>query len=196
MDNASPVSPQLGPSAPLADPGSRSSSVPAWYPAWAKELADLYFSGTTCLFILHGNVHDLIECPSTDKGGYCSLPEFLVTQVFGSWDIILHYDLGQGLRALAGSDAERLQKMVQFVSSRLGDLASWPRDPENVLLLLDRFIESCLLEEDPSRRKSIGVILNYAQYLAPAGELGAMAKAQSTNLVRLLGWAQNPYIKR
>src|SRR5687768_12239001 len=117
MNNVSPSTPPLGPSVPLAEPGARTPSVPAWYPAWARELADLYFSGTTCLFILHGNVHDLIECPSADKPAYCSLPEFLVTQVFGSWDIILHYDLGKGLRALAGSDVARLQKMVQFVSS-------------------------------------------------------------------------------
>ena len=33
--------------------------VPQWYPGWAQELADFYFSGSACLFILHGNVHDL-----------------------------------------------------------------------------------------------------------------------------------------
>ena len=27
---------------------SQSRDSPAWYPAWARELADLYFSGTTC----------------------------------------------------------------------------------------------------------------------------------------------------
>ncbi len=177
-------------------PGARPAAVPAWYPPWARELADLYFSGTTCLFILHGNVHDLIGCPTEKQGGYCNLPEFLVTQVFGSWDIVLHYDLGRGLRPLAGSDPARLQAMMQFLTGRLGDPTSWPRDPDSVLLLLDRFIERSLMEEDPSRRKSIGVILDYAQYLAPAGDLGALAKGQSTNLVRLLGWAQNPYIKR
>ncbi|MDB5385698.1 MAG: ftsH 1, partial [Planctomycetaceae bacterium] len=34
-------------------------TLPDWYPAWAAALADMYFSGTTCLFIVHGNVHDL-----------------------------------------------------------------------------------------------------------------------------------------
>ena len=71
-----------------------------WTQVWARELADLYFSGTTCLFVLHGNVHDLIRCPAGDGDTYCNLPEFLAAQVFGSWDVVLHHDLAQGLRPL------------------------------------------------------------------------------------------------
>jgi AAA+ superfamily predicted ATPase len=108
--------------------------------------------------------------------------------------VVLNYDLARGLRPLAGASPKRLQAMAQHLSARLGDPASWPRDPENVLLVLDRFIERSLLDED--RRKSLGIILDYGQYLVPAGDLGALARGQGTNLVRLLGWAQNPYIKR
>jgi AAA+ superfamily predicted ATPase len=172
------------------------SSLPDWYPSWARELAGLYFSGTTSLFVLHGNVHDLVACPQTGGAAYCGLPEFLATQVFGSWDVVLQYDLGRGLRPMAGSDPARLQEMMKFLAGRMGDPGAWPRDADNVLLLLDRFVERCLLEEDPARRKSIAIVLDYAQYLVPAGDLGALARGQGTNLVRLLGWAQNPYIKR
>jgi AAA+ superfamily predicted ATPase len=180
---------------PAAPPGP-GQELPAWYPAWARELADLYFSGTTCMFILHGNVHDFIPCPDGEQTTYCNLPEFLATQLFGAWDIVLNYDLARGLRPLAGGNAKRLQTMMQHLTARLGDPGSWPRDPENVLLALDRFIERGLLEEDAARRKSLGVILDYGQYLVPSGDLGALARGQGTNLVRLLGWAQNPYIKR
>ena len=41
--------------------GSPPAPLPPWFPGWARDLADLYFSGTTCLFILHGNVHDLLR---------------------------------------------------------------------------------------------------------------------------------------
>jgi AAA+ superfamily predicted ATPase len=164
-----------------------------------RELADLYFSGTTCLFILHGNVHDLIRCPIDPTGQedtYTHLPEFLATQVFGSWDLVLHYDLGRGLRPLAGSDPQRLQSMQRHLSVRLGEPSAWPRDPENVLLLLERFIERNLLETDAAQRKSLGLIFEYAQHLVPAGDLSLLGRGQGTNLVRFLGWAQNPYIKR
>lgn len=172
-------------------------TLPDWFPAWARSLADMYFSGTTCLFVVHGNVHDLIRCPAPDGSmSYCNLPEFLAAQVFGSWDVVIQYDLAKGIRPVTGGAAERLQPMVRYLSSRLGDPASWPRDPDTVLLALDRIVERALLETDPSQRKSLGILLDYAQYVVPAGDLSALAKGQGTNLVRLLSWAQNPYIKR
>jgi AAA+ superfamily predicted ATPase len=179
-----------------SNPPRPPAELPAWYPAWARELADLYFSGATCFFLLHGNVHDLIGVPGEDGPGYCSLPEFLAAQVFGSWDVVLHYDLGRGLRPLAGGDPERLGEMTAHLTPRLGEPASWPREPEEVLLRLDRFVERSLLEEPAGRRKSVAVLLDYAQYLVPAGDLGSLTRGQGTNLVRLLGWAQNPYFKR
>ena len=94
------------------------------------ELADLYFSGTTCVFVLHGNVHDLVRLPDGDERRYCSLTDFLVSQVFGRWDLVIGYDLSRGLRALAGDDAERLRAMSQYLSSRWGEPATWPRDPD------------------------------------------------------------------
>src|SRR5258708_221069 len=142
-------------------PGPPAPALPEWYPAWARALGELYFSGTTCLFVLHGNVHDLIRCPSADgSDGYCNLLEFLSAQVFGSWDVVVQYDLARGLRAAAGSDAKRLQAMVQYLSSRMGDPAAWPRDPDSVLLALDRLLERTLLEEDAARRKSLGIVLD------------------------------------
>jgi len=178
-----------------ASPIVRSASLPEWHPGWAKSLAGQYFSGTTCVFVLHGNVYDVIRCQTDEGVQYCNLPEFLAAQLFGKWDIVLHYDLGRGLRALAGGDPARLKQMMQYLGP-LGEPGAWPRDPENVLLLLDKYIERNLLTEDPAKRLSIGVILDYAQYLFPAGDLGALARGQGTNLVRMLGWAQNPYLKR
>ena len=37
----------------------RRPELPEWFPPWAAELADLYFSGTTAVFVLHGNTEDL-----------------------------------------------------------------------------------------------------------------------------------------
>lgn len=162
----------------------------------------MYFSGTTCLFVVYGNVHDLIRCPSPIPLGadgvdsYCNLSEFLAAQVFGSWDVVVQYDLARGLRASAGGDGQRLQGMMQYLSSRLGDPTTWVRDPDTVLLALERLVERTLLEDDPSRRKSLGIVFDYAQYVVPAGDLGSLARGQGTNLVRFLSWAQNPYIKR
>src|SRR5689334_5212811 len=95
-----------------AVPDSRAAQLPAGYPRWARELAELYFSGTTCVFVIHGNVHDLIRCPGEDGADvYCTLSEFLTSQVFGKWDVVLAHDLSRGVRPQAGSDANRLRSM-------------------------------------------------------------------------------------
>lgn len=169
-------------------------ALPAWCPAWARELADLYFSGTTCLFVLHGNVHDLIRCSEGPEAAYCNLAEFLATQIFGRWDLVLGYDLSQGLRPQAGHDAERLRAMQQQLAARWGEPGNWPRDADAVLLLLDGLIERNLV--DPAARKSVAMLFPYAEYLVPAGDLDTLARGQAARLVRFLRWAQNPLIKQ
>jgi AAA+ superfamily predicted ATPase len=178
--------------------------VPAWFPGWAGEFAETFFSGTTCLFVLHGNVHDLVWMPEAgDKGAlgnghgtFVSVPRFLATQMFGSWDAVLRYDLAGGLRVYAGSDAERHRKMASLLERWIGDVKLWPREPDAALGVIDRLVDQLLMATDPSRAVSLGVIIEHAQYLVPAAELNQMAGASSTRLVRLLTWAQNPYIKR
>src|SRR5262245_26186085 len=118
-------------------PGAGDRAVPAWFPSWAREFADQYFSGTTCLFLLLGNVHDLMWLPQGDGGTYGSVPRFLATQLFGTWDLVVRYDLSEGLRVYAGSDSERHRAMVGLAEARLGEVKLWPRDPDAALALID-----------------------------------------------------------
>jgi AAA+ superfamily predicted ATPase len=184
---------------PARDPSilPAAPAVPAWYPPWAREMADLYFSGATCSFVLHGNVHDLVRCPAADGGEkFVSLSEFLATQVFGAWEIVMGFDQGSGLRALGGANAQRHQEMMRNASAVIGSPATWSRDPDQALDLLDRLVQRNLLEDDAAKRKRIALLFNHAQYLIPEGDLASLARGQAARLVRFLGWAQNPYIKR
>lgn len=183
------------PDSTVSTPAQPAGPLPDSYPVWARELADLYFSGTTCVFVLHGNVHDLVRLPSEDGTCYCELTEFLATQVFGRWDLVLNYDLSHGLRALAGPDPERLRAMSQWLVARWGEPASWTRDPDKALLGLDAFVERNLMEE-PAGRKSIAIVFDYAQFLLPTGDLDSLAQGRAARLVKFLSWAQNPLIKR
>src|SRR5947207_12296273 len=104
---------------PPAAPAPVAPAVPDWFPPWARELAELYFSGSTCLFLLSGNVHDLVRSPGEDGDEYGNLADFLAGQVFGSWDLVLEYDLARGLRPQPAGDEKRLQSMVKQLGQRL-----------------------------------------------------------------------------
>lgn len=173
------------------------SRTPDWYPDWAKELADLYFSGVTSVFVLHGNVHDLIQAPDANGDeSFIALSDFLATKVFGNWGVVMGYDLGSGLRLMSGSDSARLRKMVTHVSARIGNPGGWPRTPDKVLDVVERLIQHSLLRDDNQNREEMAVIFQHAQYLIPTAEIASLAVGAGSRLVRMLGWAQNPYIKR
>ncbi len=168
-----------------------------WCPDWAERLGDAYLAGTSCMFLLHGNVRDLVPlcAPSGGDAAWGTVPDFLCREVFGRWDIVIGYDVGKGLRPLAGTDANRLRSMVQWLTERMGGAANWPRDPDQAIAAIDALLERNLIDP-PEQRKRIAVVLDYAQYLAPAGDSAAGAKGGAGRLVRLLAWATNPLFRR
>lgn len=191
------VNPEPPPAAPPAAAGvDGARSLPAWFPGWAHALAEQYFSGTTCLFALHGNVHDLVPLGPGEGDGYGSLSEFLAARLFANRDVVLRYDLSHGLRAYAGSDAARLRAMHAKLDPRIGSPDTWPRDPDAVLALLDRLVQQQVMEPDPARRLGMAVLIEHVQFLVPSAELSQMAGPQGSRLLRFLSWAQSPYIKR
>jgi AAA+ superfamily predicted ATPase len=177
-----------GAGAPEVGAKGRIAELPAWFPPWAVQLAELYFSRTTSMFLLGGNTWDYVQ---TGPGAYGTLPEFLAEQLFGRWDLVLHYDLARGLRCLAGRREERLREMAALAQRKLGDLAALPRDPEAALAALDRLVlrNATAREED---RISYAVVIEHAAQLVPREERGAGA---STHLVTFLNWASSPYVK-
>ena len=190
--------PAMAPNERQSDRRPRRAQLPPWYPAWALSLADLYFSGASSVFVLHGNTYDLV--PLTDpgengRGQYGGIPEFLAEQMFGRWDLVLHYDLGRGLRVFAGRDERRLKEMVALATKRIGDLSTVKNDPAIVLGLLDLFVRENIMAT-PERRLSAAVLISHASYLFPAGEPGRLSFSASGMLVTLLNWATSAHVKR
>jgi AAA+ superfamily predicted ATPase len=172
---------------------TKAAQLPAHFPAWAKHLAELYFSGTTSMFVLHGNVFDVVRSGSDPDPRFGGLSEFLAEQLFGRWDVVLHYDLARGLRCLAGADAKRLQRMVTTMNRWLGDLTKIPRDPTNGLAALDLFVRKNVMAE-PGERVRAAIIVDHGSYVASRGD--RLSLADQTHLVTLLNWATSPYGKR
>ena len=172
---------------------TRVSALPAHFPSWAAKLAELYFSGTTSTFVLHGNVFDVVRADPTAGARWTGLAEFLAEQLFGRWDLIFHYDLARGLRCLAGSNAKRLQEMVATANRWLGDVRQIPREPTKALAALDLFVQKNVMADADDRIRA-AVLIDHSAYVAPRGD--RLSLQDQTHLVTLLNWASSPYVKR
>src|SRR3569833_1701626 len=87
---------------------TKANQLPAHFPPWAAKVAELYFSGTTSMFVIHGNTCDVVRA-APDR--WTGRAEFLSEQLFGRWDVVIHYDRARGLRCSAGCNGMRLQEM-------------------------------------------------------------------------------------
>jgi AAA+ superfamily predicted ATPase len=192
------MTPEPVPSAEIAKSGSpvgALSDLPPSFPEWARKLAELYFSGTTSAFVLHGNTYDYVRSPADETDTYVGLSEFLAEQVFGRWSLVLHYDLGRGLRVAAGRDEQRLKEMVTLANRKVGDLSTLSKEPSAAIALLDRVVRNNLMAADADRL-SVAVIVDQASYVFPSGDPGRLSAQASSQLVTMINWATSPHVKR
>lgn len=175
----------------MSETARAQNRVPEWFPTWAERLSELYFSGATSVFVVSGNVQDLVR----GQAGYVSLADFVTEQVFGRWDLILYYDLARGLRAFAGRDGSRLKEMVVLANRRVGDLSLSRKDPGTAFAMLDRFVQNNIMAEQ-AERLSAAILIDHASFLIPVGEPGRLSLTASSHIVTLLNWAASPHLKQ
>lgn len=164
-------------------------------PAWAEEMRELFRSGSVAQFLLHGNVFDVVQLERDGADKLLPLPAFLDDVMFDGWDVVLHYDRSRGIRASRGGD-----DFARFLEDALGDAASdfaRTTEPAAALELLDRYLLRSLhlqrlAAQDAPRR--IGVVIDFAQFVVPRGDAIALGGAFSANVVKVLGWANDPQV--
>jgi AAA+ superfamily predicted ATPase len=157
-------------------------------PGWARRLSEKYYSRTLAMFVLHGNVHDLVEWRRGDSTEYVPLAKFLNEGLFGRRDLVLSYDRGGGLsfanaqvqadfqRALAGYDSFHGTKYAQGL----------PRNPDAVLTLVESYLRVRILDA-----RKMAFIVGYADSIVPAADQASMGSEDRNCLVILKRWAQN-----
>lgn len=163
----------------------------AGLPNWAEEMRDLFRSGSVSQFILHGNVFDLVPA-NGDR--LLPLKQFLDEVMFGTYDVILHYDRGKGIRLSKGADdfAQWLEDAAGADDAR--KLIAL-REPGKVLDLIDRYLlRSLNLKAVGGQAKKIAVVIDFAAFVVPAGQALQLGGEFSSNVVKMLSWANDPAI--
>jgi SpoVK/Ycf46/Vps4 family AAA+-type ATPase len=189
--------------------------------SWANEMREIFLGGSTSQFVIYGNIFDLV--PFTRDNGktdFLPLNAFLEEALFSPFEVVIFYDRGKGIRVKKGMD--EFQKYLSiFDSFNQTNYAAFPgnlpRDPKRALELVGRFIQVGLQrtqivsadkeapkggeKESPkgdvkrvAHPMTVALVIDYAQYVAPRGDLMQLIGDTSETIIKILDWANDPAI--
>lgn len=159
------------------------------YPSWAQQFAQKYLSRTINQFILHGNVHDLVSLQRKDQTNFVRLKSFLSEEFFGARDYVIFYDRSSGIYFRDGESKKDFNRALSGRDSLMGtDYANkMPKDPVRVFSLLEQYFRVRI-----DNKKSIALIIDYADTIVPMNEAGSSGSEDRTSMVYLSRWAHDP----
>ena len=140
-------------------------------PGWADELKRRYLRGEASVFVLHGNVHDVVH----HDGGLISIADFLAQVVFEKKDIAIRYNVSTGCRFTKKSGKiEGLEDLLL------------QRTPDKVLPTLERLLFT---------QNNVGLVIEYAEMVAPAGDASFSSEGDRLSVVMLQRWSLAPQLE-
>jgi len=143
-------------------------------PPWADDLRRRYLRGEASIFVLHGNVYDMVL-----SGGHTlTLTDFLGNVLLrDSKETIAVYNVATGIR---------------FLKRPPGDLAGM----DEMLLSTEKPRVLAAMERLLMGGSRTAVILEYAEVLSPAGDPNFQSEADRAAVVTLHRWSFLPEIER
>jgi AAA+ superfamily predicted ATPase len=143
-------------------------------PSWAEELRKRYLRGESTVFVLHGNVFDIV----LQDGKAMPLAEFLADGLLrDSKDTIVLYNLATGLRFTKRSKDAAGEYLAEALSG----------ERVKILSALERLVTT---------ERRVGVIVEYAEALAPSGDPSFQTESDRAAIVTLHRWSFLPEIEK
>jgi hypothetical protein len=148
----------------VSSSGARQTATSA-LPGWARTLVECYESNAASQFVIYGNVSDRLVLPGPPPR-LGALPDFLLGVLLLRFDVVLSYDIGNGIRVEKG--AETFSKWPHFQESQKDWKA--PRPAVETLTRYFRYCANVTRLNQPSVQ--VGCIIKNADLLVPALEGG------------------------
>jgi transitional endoplasmic reticulum ATPase len=144
--------------------------MPAILPGWAEELKRRYLRGEASVFVLHGNVHDV----TLYGDELVPVADFIARSVFEKKDIVIRYNVATGCRfAKKAAKVEGAELLLE-------------RSPDKVLPALERLMFT---------QNNVGLVIEYAEMLAPAGDASFSSENDRLAVVMLQRWSLAPQLE-
>lgn len=159
-------------------------------PAWATALSEGYRSDAASQFLLHGNVGDRMLVGSGAETRLGDIAEFLSENLLGNFDIILSYDLGNGLRVEKGREEFATWPGFKEIAT---DMPRVPRAAAEILTRFFRYVANLPAVGGPTLR--VALIFEGANLAVPNLPGG---HSVDVNAVAMLvrDWSNDPALTR
>jgi AAA+ superfamily predicted ATPase len=161
-------------------------------PAWAQELSYKYCSKTANLYIVHGNIRDLL--PHKMNEGeflFAKIQEYISDVLFGNRDVIVYYDRSSGV-SFCEKAMER--DYLQAMRGRRPDADEEDfrsKDPNKAFAYLEEYFLTLI-----PQKKRIVLIVDYAETIAPASDVARLSEDDRYCFVTLNRWSHEPVFTR
>ena len=170
----------------------------ATLPPWAQEMRDLFRSGSVSQFIIHGNIFDVVPADTAAGRKLLPLKEFFDEVMFSTYDVVLQYDRGSGIRATRGAK-DWGAWLTQFAGDDDPLNLATVREAGKALELIDRYLLRTLnlqaiTDGKTTCPKKIAIVIDFAEFIVPHGDPIQLGGEIGANVVKLLGWANDPAI--
>lgn len=134
-------------------------------PPWAEEIRSTYLRGEASVFLLHGNVFDL----TPHQGDLVPLVDFLSRVLLAKKDVVAHYNPATGVKLLRREQS--LANLDELTAARAAD---------NALKALEKTLRVT---------DGVAVIIDYAEMVAPAGDVTLLGGDDREAIVTLHRWS-------
>ncbi len=140
-------------------------------PAWAEELRRRYLRGEASVFVLYGNVHDRV----LHGGELVPVSEFVAREVLEKKEVIIQFNVSTGVRFIKkGGPVEGLEDLLV------------QRAPVKVLPVLEHLLFT---------RDNVGLLIDYVEMVAPAGDASFSSEQDRLATVSLQRWSMAPELE-
>jgi hypothetical protein len=139
------------------------ANIPAYtLPGWAHEVIRLYESDSASQFIIYGNIFDQMMMPADNGQRLGSLSDFLMHVLLSRFQVVITYDIGNGIRVEKGG--ETFSKWPHFQQS--SELPKAPRAAVEYMTSYFRYVAN-LARLAPDSNVQVACIIRNANLLAP-----------------------------
>ncbi len=161
-------------------------------PTWAQELSVKYCSKTANLYFVHGNIRDFLPHQMNEgEFMFVRIQDYISDVLFGNRDIIVFYDKSSGV-SFCMSQMEK--DYLKTMSARYPDVPQedfLSRDSVKAFDYLERYFVINIPKD-----LRIVLIVDYAETIVPADEIGNLDEVDRYCLVTLNRWSHEPQFTR